>query len=101
MLIYTGLKVKLKDENMLFGHLLNEYKKQGCLFVTEILNSNEVSLSRTPTGGLSIVAYTDNIIPIYNDDILSVLKSKQKILKNIEKEVRDIKDFINEKCKNT
>ena len=100
MLFYTGLKVKVKNENILYGYLLNEYKRLGYLCISQIFENGNVFLSNNPNGGLSISMNTNALIPIYDENILTVLQRKKDALYNLKKEINDIKNFINERCKN-
>ena len=100
MLFYTGLKVKVKNENILYGYLLNEYKRLGYLVISQIFENGNVFLSNNPNGGLSISMNTNALIPIYDENILTVLQRKMDALYNLKKEIKDIKNFINERCKN-
>ena len=99
MLFYTGLKVKVKNENILYGYLLNEYKRLGYLVISQIFKNGNVFLSNNPNGGLSISMNTNALIPIYDENILTVLQRKMDALYNLKKEIKDIKNFINERCK--
>lgn len=99
MLFYTGLKVKVKNENILYGYLLNEYKRLGYLVISQIFENGNVFLSNNPNGGLSISMNTNALIPIYDENILTVLQRKMDALYNLKKEIKDIKNFINERCK--
>ena len=98
MLFYTGLKVKVNNENILYGYLLNEYKRLGYLFIAQIFKNGNVFVSNNPNGGMSISMNTDNLIPIYDENILTVLQRKTDALYNLKKEINDIKNFINERC---
>ena len=100
MLFYTGLKVKVKNENVLYGYLLNEYKRLGYLVISQIFKHGNVFLSNNPKGGMSISMNTNDLIPIYDENILTVLQRKKDALYNLKKEINDIKNFINERCKN-
>lgn len=99
MLFYTGLKVKVKNENILYGYLLNEYKRLGYLVISQIFKNGYVFLSNNPNGGLSISMNTNALIPIYDENILTVLQRKMDALYNLKREIKDIKNFINERCK--
>ena len=99
MLLYTGLKVKVKNENGIYGHLQNEYKRLGYLFVSQIFDNGNVFLSDNPKGGLNANMNADALIPIYDDNILSVLHRKKDEFYNLEREINDIENFINERCK--
>ena len=99
MLFYTGLKVKVKNENILYGYLLNEYKRLGYLVISQIFKNGYVFLSNNPNGGLSISMNMNALIPIYDENILTVLQRKMDALYNLKKEIKDIKNFINERCK--
>ena len=99
MLFYTGLKVKVKNENVLYGYLLNEYKRLGYLVISQIFENGNVFLSNNPNGGLSISMNTNALIPIYDENILTVLQRKKDEFYNLEREINDIENFINERCK--
>lgn len=99
MLFYTGLKVKVKNENILYGYLLNEYKRLGYLVISQIFKNGYVFLSNNPNGGMSISINTNALIPIYDENILTVLQRKMDALYNLKREIKDIKNFINERCK--
>lgn len=99
MLFYTGLKVKVKNENTLYGYLLNEYKRLGYLVISQIFENGNVFLSNNPKGGMSISMNTNALIPIYDENILTVLQRKKDALYKLKKEINDIKNFINERCK--
>ena len=99
MLFYTGLKVKVKNENIIYGYLLNEYKRLGYLVISQIFENGNVFLSNNPKGGMSISMNTNALIPIYDENILTVLQRKMDALYNLKKEIKDIKNFINERCK--
>ena len=99
MVFYTGLKVKVKNENILYGYLLNEYKRLGYLVISQIFKNGYVFLSNNPNGGLSISMNTNALIPIYDENILTVLQRKMDALYNLKREIKDIKNFINERCK--
>lgn len=98
--IYKGLKVKIiKAGTNLYGSLLQDYKNNGFLYVTNIFDNGNVAISSSPNGGLSINFGEDLLIPIYDENILTVLKNKEKELTRVSKEISDIKYFINEQCK--
>lgn len=99
MLLYTGLKVKVKNENNIYGYLLSEYKKMGYLFISQIFENDNVFLSDNPKGGINISVNRNIIIPIYNEDILTVLNTKKRECSNLKREICDIENFINERCK--
>lgn len=99
MLFYTGLKVKVKNENILYGYLLKEYKRLGYLVISQIFKNGYVFLSNNPNGGLSISMNMNALIPIYDENILTVLQRKTDALYNLKREIKDIKNFINERCK--
>lgn len=99
MLLYTGLKVKVKNENSICGHLLSEYKRMGYLFISQIFENGNIFLSDNPKGGINISANRNIVIPIYDDNILTVLNKKKEECFNLEREIYDIKNFINERCK--
>lgn len=99
ILFYTGIKVKLKNERCIHGSLLNDYKRLGYLFVSRILDNGNVFLSNSPHGGLNITASDDMLIPIYDENILDILDRKKEESRNLDKEIRDIRNFINERCR--
>lgn len=51
MLLYVGLKVKVKNESAICGYLLEEYKRCGYLFISEIFENGNIFLSDSPKGG--------------------------------------------------
>lgn len=99
MLLYVGLKVKVKNKNIIFGVLLEEYEKCGYLFISEIFKNGTLILSNSPKGGINISADRSIVEPIYDDEILHVLSEKERIRDRLDEEIIDIKNFINERCK--
>lgn len=99
LLIYTGIKVKLKNENCIYGSLLNFYQERGYVYVNHIFENGNVFLSDSPHGCLSISASSDVLIPIYDGNILNILNKKKEEFYNLDKEIKDIEKFINEKFK--
>lgn len=98
-MIYTGIKVKLKNENCVHGTLLTFYKEKGYLFVSHIFENGNVFLSDNPHGCLSISANSNMLIPIYDENILTVLKSKREEFYTLDREIKNIEEFINNRCK--
>lgn len=98
-MIYTGIKVKLKNENSVHGSLLRFYQDKGYLYVSHIFENNNIWLSDTPHGGINISSNRELIIPIYDENILTVLKNKREEFYMLDREIRDIEEFINNKCK--
>ena len=95
-LCYVGMKVKvINAESMLYGDLLDEYNALGYIEITDIFENGNVRLSN---GELWINCHKSNLIPIVEENILNVLDRKIKESKRIDKEIRDIKDFINDTC---
>ena len=93
-LCYVGMKVKVVNvENKLYGSLLDDYNALGYIKITDIFENGDVWLSN---GGLRINYHKSDLIPIVEKDILNVLDRKIKESKRIDKEIRDIKDFIND-----
>ena len=101
MLLYAGIKVKLKNEDSVYGSLRNDYKRLGYLFVSQIFENGNVFLSNNPHGGLNISANKDALIPLYDENILNVLNRKREEFYSLNKEIKDIENFINERCKDT
>lgn len=102
MLLYSGMKVKLKDASILVGSLATTYESRGYLFVNQgdCNESTSILVSDCANGGVCNSVKLSNLIPVYDADILSVLESKEKELKTLEREIKDIKNFINTTCKN-
>ena len=100
MLLYVGLKVRVKNENILYGCLLEEYKKYGYLFISEMFENGNLFLSDSPKGVMNITVDKSLVEPIYDDKILSVLSEKKRIRSRLDIEIDDIEKFINERCKN-
>lgn len=96
-LIYTGLKVQIKEPNHLTGSVKADYDRDGFTFVKSISDSERVMVSSG--GGCNSIRVTQ-LIPIYDSDILTVLESKERELKALEKEIENIRNFINTTCKN-
>lgn len=97
---YKGLKVKvINADTNLYGSLLQDYKEYGFLYVANIFDNDNVAISSTPDGGICINFDEDLLVPIYDDNILTVLKNKEKELARVSKEISDITQFINEQCK--
>lgn len=101
MLIYVGVKVKVKNENVLCGSLLEVYKKCGYLYISEIFENGTLFLSDSPNGGINISADRSIVEPIYDDKILTILSEKKRIHSRLDTEINDIENFINERCKVT
>lgn len=98
--IYKGLKVKVINATTnLYGSLLIEHQKNDFLYVSNIFYNGNVAISDNPNGGTSINFDEDLLVPIYDENILTVLENKEKELARISKEISDIKQFINEQCK--
>ena len=92
-LCYVGMKVKIIDaEAKLYGTLLDEYNALGYIKIVDIFENGNVRLSN---GELWINYHKSDLIPIVDENILTVLDRKIKESKRIDKEIRDIKDFIN------
>ena len=100
MLLYVGLKIRVKNENILCGSLLEEYKKCGYLFISEMFENGTLFLSDSPKGGINISADKSLVEPIYDDKILNVLREKKRIRTRLEIEIDDIENFINDRCRN-
>ena len=100
MLLYVGLKIRVKNENILCGSLLEEYKKCGYLFISEMFENGTLFLSDSPKGGINISADKSLVEPIYDDKILNVLREKKRIRSRLEIEIDDIENFINDRCRN-
>lgn len=98
MLLYVGLKVKVKNESVIYGYLLEEYKRSGYLFISEIENGN-IFLSDSPKGGINVTVDKNLVEPIYDDKILSVLERKKRIRSRLDIEINGIEKFINDRCK--
>lgn len=99
-LFYKGLKVKvINAEQNLYGSLLQHYKKMNYLYISNVLDNGNIAISDSPNGGLLINFDEDLLVPIYDDNILTVLKNKEKELARVSKEISDITQFINEQCK--
>ena len=93
-LCYVGMKVKVVNvEARLYGTLLDEYNALGYIEITDIFENGNVRLSN---GDLWINYHKSDLIPIMDENILNVLDRKIKESKRIDKEIRDIKDFIND-----
>ena len=93
-LCYVGMKVKVVNvEARLYGTLLDEYNALGYIEITDIFENGNVRLSN---GDLWINYHKSDLIPIVDENILNVLDRKIKESKRIDKEIRDIKDFIND-----
>ena len=91
---YVGMKVKVINAgSMLYGDLLDEYNALGYIEITDIFENGNVRLSN---GDLWINYHKSDLIPIVDENILTVLDRKIKESKRIDKEIRDIKDFIND-----
>ena len=71
----------------------------GYLIISQIFENGNVFLSNNPKGGMSISMNTNALIPIYDENILTVLQRKKDALYKLKKEINDIKNFINERCK--
>ena len=71
----------------------------GYLIISQIFENGNVFLSNNPKGGMSISMNTNDLIPIYDENILTVLQRKKDALYKLKKEINDIKNFINERCK--
>jgi len=99
MLLYVGLKVKVKNESAICGYLLEEYKRCGYLFISEIFENGNIFLSDSPKGGINITTDKSIVKPIYDDKILNVLERKKRIRSRLDIEINDIENFINDKCK--
>lgn len=99
MLIYVGVKVKVKNENVLYGVLLEEYKKRKYLYVSDMFENGNLFLSDSPKGGINISVNRSLVEPIYDDKILTVLSEKKRIRSRLNTEINDIEDFINDRCK--
>lgn len=99
-LLYIDLKVKLKNPNILAGTLHDVYQEQGYLFINQICDEETVLVSENPSSALSNSMSVDNLIPIYDDNILAVLSRKERQYAALEKEIEEIRNFINNTCKN-
>lgn len=99
LLLCVGLKVRVKNENVLHGCLLEEYKKCGYLFISEIFKNGNLFLSDSPKGGININVNKRLVEPIYDDKILTILSEKKRIRSRLDIEIDDIENFINERCR--
>lgn len=99
ILLYVGIKVRVKTENALCGSLLEEYKKCGYLYVSEMFENGNLFLSDSPKSGINISVNRSLVEPIYDDKILTVLSEKKRIRSRLNTEINDIEDFINDRCK--
>lgn len=100
ILLYVGLKVRVKNENVICGSLLEEYKKCGYLFISEIFENGTLFLSDSPKGGINLSIDKCLVEPIYDDKILTILNEKKRIRSRLDIEIDDIENFINERCRN-
>ena len=80
--------------------MLEEYKKCGYLFISEMFENGTLFLSDSPKGGINISADKSLVEPIYDDKILNVLREKKRIRSRLEIEIDDIENFINDRCRN-
>lgn len=101
MLLYVGVKVRVKNDRVLYGSLLEVYKKCGYLYISEIFENGTLFLSDSPNGGINISADGSIVEPIYDDKILTILSEKKRIRSRLDTEINDIENFINERCKGT
>lgn len=99
-LLYQGLKVKLQNPDILVGTLRDVYEELGYLYINKIYDNESVALSETTGNGTMISLSVDNIIPVYDGDILDVLYRKEREYKALGEEIENIKTFINNTCKN-
>lgn len=99
MLLYVGVKVRVKNDRVLYGSLLEAYKKCGYLYISEIFENDTLFLSDSPNGGINISADKSFVEPIYDDKILTILSEKKRIRSRLDIEINDIENFINERCK--
>lgn len=99
ILLYVGLKVKVKNESVLCEVLLEEYKKYGYLFISEMFENGMLFLSDSPKGGINTSVNKSLVEPIYDDNILAVLREKERVHSRLDIEIDNIEKFINEKCK--
>ena len=99
ILLYVGVKVRVKNENAIYGCLLEEYKKCGYLYISEIFENGIVFLSDSPKGGINISADKNIVEPIYDENILTILGEKKRIYSRLGSEIDNIEKFINERCK--
>lgn len=98
-LMYVGLKVKVVD-GILYGVMLKDYEEQGYLTVIDIDGKREsVTLSKGLYGGCRICVIVENVVPIYDENILRVLEEKKRLMERTEQEVIDIQKFIEYRCK--
>lgn len=97
-MFYTGMRVKVNNpEIFLSGDLLEEYNKNGYLYITNVTFEGYV-LSAAYSG--STVAIRQNLLElIYDDNILNVLKQKKESYRMLGREIEQIEDFINQKCR--
>lgn len=94
ILLYTRLKAKLKNPDILTKSLRADYEHRGHVDIVEIPDDKTVFVT---TGcGWNRVAIS-NLIPIYDPDIETTLVHKKRELETLEKEIRDIENFINKK----
>lgn len=98
VLIYVGLKVTVKRENILCGSLLEVYKKCGYLYISEMFENGTIFLSDSPKGGINISADKSLVEPIYDDKILTILSEKKRVRTRLDAEIDSIENFINERC---
>lgn len=96
ILLYSGLKVKVKDpDKNLSGSLINSYKTLGCLYIVDVLDNDTVVLSYSPRGAITTEVDTDLIEPIYDEDLSKVLEAKREEAIKLMFEIYDIRSYIN------
>ena len=101
-LLYTGLKVSIKDvEQHIFTSLLESYKRNKYLFITKVNSIKDVVyVSYAPEGAIVEAIEVKYIEPIYDRDLNDVLWEKGLKCLVLENEIHRIKAVIDQQ-KNT
>ena len=98
-LLYTGLKVAIPNvEKHIYTSLLDSYRRNKFLFVTKIDDENDcVYVSYAPEGAIVEKIGMEFIEPIYDRDLYDVLREKVYKCYTLKKEIKDIKQAIEER----
>ena len=95
--LYIGLKIKLKQTDILCGSPKEFYLKHGYVYVQDIWDNGNILVGGDIGVGVTITRdFIEDIIPV--DNILEVLWNKKRERDKIQKDIDRIEAYINWKC---
>lgn len=100
-LLYTGLKVSIQNvEQHIHTSLLDSYRRNKYLYITRIDDMKDIIyVSYAPEGSIIESVGVEYIDPIYDRDLYDVMREKAYKYYELEKDIRRIKNAIDENTK--